>query len=789
MKKLKSDFFSVGLLIRAGARADQHNEDLGLSPIHVATAENSITGVRLLLETPANKASVNSMMRNGRTPLHLASEKGNTEMMQLLLDQPDLDNVDAEDLMGRQTPSFLAAKNGKLAAVKLLLEYGASLDNTVENKSLEDYLSEKFPQLRPRSVAVRVKPRESSEQDVLYSASKLLDKAQMAVVKGNSNAQNLVFFKTLVQNIAATNKSLLDSFNSGGMTLLQKACDYGVAEFAQVLLEWGVSANDTTNETPTQPILLAAYSGHSHVLQALLLHKKESDDVSKAARLDVQDSFSRESILHYILKMPKKMESPTKVSDYKDCLNLLFDTPSKTVEKELEKIINKRDLEGNSALHCATQSWSQDVVRKLLEKGANIGLKNNWDETPISKIKPETMENFLDEFCLNSKNDIHQEDFELEFNYAFIAPPVDNPRYDERDPEGQQYIASQAWPETETLWYMAQSRDHRHLLKHPVITSFLWMKWHRIRKPFNRNLRLYLLFVISLIWYIFERFGGNTTDTLDGVSYCSTSRLGEDPRIGFWYSAFLVQALLQFILIFRDWRRDLKESNCKVALQVFFTSWLEYLILVILIVLLTFQSAAMTICLTILLCLVLSREALQMMVSLKRYVFGLENWLELATLALTAVILYVPDEKFSSPCDTKRNLAAFTIVLSCATLITLIGRHPKLAQYNIYVTMFYKILSTFATFLLWYSAFLIAFSLGFYIMLHKESPAGGGDYVFFDDPWLSFVKTCTMFVGEIEFSDIPIDLENGLWPLGYIFLLGFIFLIGKVTFIEGSLTN
>ena len=36
-----------------------------------------------------------------------------------------------------------------------------------------------------------------------------------------------------------------------------------------------------------------------------------------------------------------------------------------------------------------------------------------------------------------------------------------------------------------------------------------------------------------------------------------------------------------------------------------------------------------------------------------------------------------------------------------------------------------------------------------------------------------------MFVGEIEFSDIPIDLENGLWPLGYIFLLGFIFLIGN----------
>ena len=152
------------------------------------------------------------------------------------------------------------------------------------------------------------------------------------------------------------------------------------------------------------------------VLQVLLDHKHQTEDPDKAARLDVQDSHTRETVLHYILKMPKKMESPGKVSEYQECFNLLFSSASKVVEGELEKMINKRDLEGNSALHCATQSWSQDTVRKLLEKGANIGLKNNWEETPISKIRPETMESFLDEFCLHSKHDVHQEEFELEFN-------------------------------------------------------------------------------------------------------------------------------------------------------------------------------------------------------------------------------------------------------------------------------------------------------------------------------------------------------------------------------------
>jgi hypothetical protein len=50
----------------------------------------------------------------------------------------------------------------------------------------------------------------------------------------------------------------------------------------------------------------------------------------------------------------------------------------------------------------------QETVRELLERGANIGVKNKWEETPISKILPETMESFLDEYCLTSK--VHSSD-------------------------------------------------------------------------------------------------------------------------------------------------------------------------------------------------------------------------------------------------------------------------------------------------------------------------------------------------------------------------------------------
>ena len=83
-----------------------------------------------------------------------------------------------------------------------------------------------------------------------------------------------------------------------------------------------------------------------------------------------------------------------------------------------------------------------------------------------------------------------------------------------------------------------------------------------------------------------------------------------------------------------------------------------------------------------------------------------------------------------------------------------------------------QVMVTFCFFLLWYVFFIVAFGLGFYILLHKK-PDGAADagnkvarnndetydaktvcakedeYEFFNYPWLSLIKTSTMFVGEL----------------------------------------
>ena len=124
------------------------------------------------------------------------------------------------------------------------------------------------------------------------------------------------------------------------------------------------------------------------------------------------------------------------------------------------------------------------------------------------------------------------------------------------------------------------------------------------------------------------------------------------------------------------------------------------------------------------------------------------------------------------------------MILRSSCIYYFSGRHPKLLHCNVYVTMFYKVLNSFFFFLLWYSLFLIAFGMGFYIMLHDDSlvkdPHGldkEDKNKYFNRTWTSLIKTSAMFVGELEFSDLPMNTNTYLGMLAYTFFLAFIFLI------------
>ena len=150
---------------------------------------------------------------------------------------------------------------------------------------------------------------------------------------------------------------------------------------------------------------------------------------------------------------------------------------------------------GNTALHLATQFWPQSVVKSLLELGANIGLKNNLQEVPINRILPETMEDFLNNVCMETQGDPTNDKFKITTKFDFLVPFGTDLNANSGTSQNKVNDATSTFntmqeeiplPETEGLWYMSQSEKNWYLLKHPVIATFLWMKWKKIRCTYYR---------------------------------------------------------------------------------------------------------------------------------------------------------------------------------------------------------------------------------------------------------------------------------------------------------------
>ena len=195
---------------------------------------------------------------------------------------------------------------------------------------------------------------------------------------------------------------------------------------------------------------------------------------------------------------------------------------------------------------------------------------------------------------------------------------------------------------------------------------------------------------------------------------------------------------------------------------------------------------------------------------------------QLLVLILVLVVMYVPNQYISDPLfysqseqndllcanktaiinitvenhlQVKRALAAFIIVLSWTDVLFQIAKHPgKMTEkFNKYVQMYITVARSFMRLILVYMPFLIAFSLGFYVMFHNDIGTDKlqfekniSPYRFFETPLESFAKTIAMFVGEVDFNNIPVGISYGRrdgnisTALRYLFFVVFIFMVVMV---------
>ncbi|CAB4054829.1 unnamed protein product [Lepeophtheirus salmonis] len=590
--------FALQVLLRPDLNPNIPHKIVRSFPIHLAAEIGAHEVIQSLIDI---NADVNARIENGNTALHLACLKSNAnwikdpilkqeaqcnyiKCVEALLKKENI-NIDCENNLGI-SPLYFGAEKGSQEIIQLLIKKGAYAKVEVDDESIEDHLNARFP-----AGTFSLTPANTQSKDTIEN------KLFSALYKESTSPGTFIATYNTYKD-----QTIKWNADNGAYSFLQYCCDLGFKSLVSFLIDEGADPNYYCPNYKMSPILLAAHHGYYKILK---IFKELNNDIDFSA----VDPFKKENILHKIIKRESKAYVNFEERNYEKCLSLIVDDEA-SFRSLIQPTINGADHLGNTPLHVAAQLGQEDTVRKLLRCSANIGIKNLRDETPILHISPEVMEEYLDD-CLQGEGLITDERYKIVFSYSFLGPPLIDKKSEKASllrPEPREMpnmVPQYNLPEAEPLWYMSQLPGHRALLTHPVITSFLCMKWRRMRHYFYINLLFYLLYV------------------------------------GFFTTYLL-----------------LKNSEMEIASGTLNTI---RIIVMVLLVLLTI------------------REFLQAFVSFRRYIFSVENILEISLVSLSFYICFTENLKTES----SRSICVAALLLTWAEMVLLFGRHPKAILVNL----------------------------------------------------------------------------------------------------------
>ncbi|XP_053680625.1 transient receptor potential cation channel protein painless [Anopheles nili] len=217
--------------------------------------------------------------------------------------------------------------------------------------------------------------------------------------------------------------------------------------------------------------------------------------------------------------------------------------------------VDKVDITHCTALHYAVRYKIDHVQELLLAKGAYVGAKNKLGELPISDMDSLLLEKHLDTCVDDNHKKPGDENYEVKINFKNFVPLVHKQKHTKR--QSAAFNRGSYEDEMRPIVHMAQSSSLKRLLRHPVISSILLLKWLKLVCFFYINLLICTIFFVSFTMYVVFCYGRD--DAPFKLLFYGLSLIG-------WFYLIL-RELIQFLLNMRVYLKSL-ENGMEVLLII-----------------------------------------------------------------------------------------------------------------------------------------------------------------------------------------------------------------------------
>ncbi|KAH8283437.1 hypothetical protein KR018_001669 [Drosophila ironensis] len=268
--------------------------------------------------------------------------------------------------------------------------------------------------------------------------------------------------QALLSDSRDNNQRIADQENF--QKLLLESIKRGKHQALNAVLAAGVNINGSNKPGGASPVEVAAITGNWQALERLL----------KERELQVKN-------LTLLNELMSKLEWPSyDFVNYERCFKVLLTSDRVN--------INEADKAGFTPLFYAVKYRNRRAAAELLQHGAYIGAK------AIEELPSDLLQECFDACITTNGMNPTNPNFEIQMDFKnLMYRNPGKPLHHEMTP----------------IAFMAESQDLRHLLRHPLVSAFLFLKWHRLFLFFFANMILYSLFTFSITMHTLYKFNEN----------------------------------------------------------------------------------------------------------------------------------------------------------------------------------------------------------------------------------------------------------------------------------------